>query len=175
MKRLKIYNINENYIKYLKIYDKKVPDVQDDKQNRPFLGVVLTIDDNEYFVPLTSPKLKHRKMHNQIDFTKINNGLWGALNFNNMIPVLPECLIPINFSIAEDDDEKLIKWKKLITNQISWCNKLKNREHILKKAEKLHNIIINKEANENLMKRCCDFSKLEEVASDYRLTYKSNV
>lgn len=170
MKRLKLYNVDEKYVNYLKMYDSKVPDVHNGKQNRPFLGVVLSINEIDYFVPLASPKPKHKTMHNQIDFTKINNGLWGAMNFNNMIPVLPEYTFPINLSIEVNDDKKIVKWKNLLANQISWCNKLENREHIIHKAEKLHHIIVSGEANEYLTKRCCDFIKLEEAVSKYRLT-----
>ena len=41
----------------------------------------------KYFAPLSSPKQKHLKMKNDIDFYKLSNGKLGAINFNNMIPV----------------------------------------------------------------------------------------
>lgn len=59
------------------------------KAKRPFLGIVLTINDFSYYAPLTSPKPKHIKMKDQIDFIKINDGHWGAINLNNMILCSP--------------------------------------------------------------------------------------
>lgn len=58
-------------------------------------GILFTVNGFHYYAPLTSPKPKHLQMKNQIDFLKINQGQWGAINFNNMIPV------PCNFSLDE--------------------------------------------------------------------------
>lgn len=40
-----------------------------------------------YFVPVSSPKDKHLKMKNPVDFMKLDKGALGAINFNDMIPV----------------------------------------------------------------------------------------
>ena len=53
---------------------------------RPFIGILMTHDDIEYVIPLTSPKDKHKNMKNTMDFHKINGGKWGAINFNHMFP-----------------------------------------------------------------------------------------
>ena len=83
---MKFYNIKDEYINYLKKYDAKVADNK--KGKRPYVGVVLEIDGIKYYTPFTSPKEKHRKMKNTKDFRKINQGIYGAINFNNMIPVV---------------------------------------------------------------------------------------
>ena len=65
------------------------------KKNRQQFGIIrkilehlqtylFKIEDCEYFAPLSSPKPKHKKMKNTIDFLKIKNGELGAVNFNNM-------------------------------------------------------------------------------------------
>ena len=77
------YCVEPSYCDYLREYDPKVPYTMDKKSTRPFIGIVLNINGFDYFAPLTSPKPKHLKMKNQIDFLKINNGIWGAINFNN--------------------------------------------------------------------------------------------
>ena len=61
--------------------------VDNKKGKRPYVGVVLEIDGIKYYTPFTSPKEKHRKMKNTKDFRKINQGIYGAINFNNMIPL----------------------------------------------------------------------------------------
>ena len=56
--------------------------------------------------PLTSPKPKHLHMKNQIDFLKIKGGEWGAVNFNNMIPVHPGSLKKVEMKILETDSKQ---------------------------------------------------------------------
>ncbi len=85
---MKFYNITDEYINYLKKYDAKVEDNK--KGKRPYVGVVLEIDGIKYYTPFTSLKEKHRKMKNTQDFRKSNQGIYGAINFNNMIQVV-EC------------------------------------------------------------------------------------
>ena len=91
---MKFYNIKDEYINYLKKYDAKV--VDNKKGKRPYVGVVLEIDGIKYYTPFTSPKEKHRKMKNTKDFRKINQGIYGAINFNNMIPVVESALLLID-------------------------------------------------------------------------------
>ena len=84
---LKIVRIDSNYCDFLRKYDNRVIYNKNDKELRPFIGILFTIDDYEYFAPLSSPKPKHKKMKNTLDFFKIKDGELGAVNFNNMIPV----------------------------------------------------------------------------------------
>lgn len=94
---MRFYHIQDQYIQFLKQYDDTI---EANKNNaRPYIGVVLQINDIKYYAPLTSPKAKHRKMKNGKDFRKIKSGEYGAINFNNMIPV-PDCvLISIDFKM----------------------------------------------------------------------------
>ncbi len=75
-----------------------------------------------YYAPLTSPKPKHRNMKNQIDFLKIEGGEWGAINFNDMIPVHPKSLIKVEMKILPTDSEPDRAYKNLLSNQLSRCN-----------------------------------------------------
>ena len=77
----KFYTISGKYYSYLKAFDNRIPNTENEKSNRPFIGIVLDINNYKYYAPLTSPKKKHLKMKNQIDFLKINNGLWGSNKF----------------------------------------------------------------------------------------------
>ena len=53
-------------------------------------------------------------MRNGKDFRKIANGQYGAINFNNMIPVVDEALIYIDINGIEDR-----QYKNLLGNQYS--------------------------------------------------------
>lgn len=53
--------IDYKYCDYLRNFDSKVCYNKGKKELRPFVGVLFTIDNFEYFAPLSSPKLKHKK------------------------------------------------------------------------------------------------------------------
>lgn len=166
-KRLKLYTLDMKYVRDLAKVDDKVMSVspQENKENRPFVGIVVILDDKKYCIPLTSPKPKHEKMKNDIDFSKMfdkHNKLIGALNFNNMIPVSERFIKPININPSKYDSPKEKAHKELLNNQLDWCND--NIENITKKANKLYKFVTQTpEKSRNLVRRCCDFKKLEEV------------
>lgn len=159
------YIVDANYCDFLRQKDKCVPYNKDNKETRPFVGIVFMVNGYNYYAPLTSPKAKHLKMKNQLDFLKIENGEWGAINFNNMIPVPQECLTKVQIKITDSDTNEVIAYKNLLSNQLSWCNS--NKEKILKKAKKLYSIITNNQAKEQLTKRCCNFLLDEEQCDIY--------
>lgn len=155
------------YVRDLAKADDKVMSVspQENKENRPFVGIVVIMDDKKYCIPLTSPKPKHAKMKNDMDFSKMydkHNKLIGALNFNNMIPVSDEFIMRININPSKSDSTKDRVYKELLTNQIDWCNE--NSDSIVKKANKLYKFVTQTpEKSRSLTRRCCDFKKLETV------------
>ncbi len=163
--KLKLYNIDMKYIRNLAKVDDNIFSVspQAGKESRPFVGVVIICNNKEYCIPLSSPKEKHAKMKNDVDFTKIiyQDRLIGVLNFNNMIPVTKEQLLPISLKHLKTDSPADKHYKELLSNQLSFCQQ--NSESIIKKANKLYNLVTSGKANHALKRRCCDFAKLEDV------------
>ena len=157
--RLSFYRADGKYCGYLRQLDRCVPYVKDGKDSRPFMGIVLSINEFHYYAPLSSPKPKHLKMKNQIDFIKINGGKWGVINFNNMIPVHSRRLARIEPALLPADTQSDRAYRDLLTNQLTWCNS--NRDAIYSKAEKLHRTIVNGKGWPELNNRCCDFLLLE--------------
>ena len=155
------------YIRDLSRVDDKVMSVspQEHKENRPFVGVIVICESKIYCIPFTSPKPKHLKMKNDLDFSRMinkNNEIIGALNFNNMIPVCSDVIKLIDIKPNKADDPKDKEYKKLLNNQLDWCNE--NMDNIIKKANKLYNIVTKTpDKFKNLTRRCCDFLKLEAV------------
>ena len=115
-KELKLVRVNEKYIKFLSAIDNKVPYNSKNKKGRPFIGILFQVDKIQYFAPLSSPKAKHKKMPNNIDFLKISNGKYGVINFNNMVPVPEKEIIEIDYTAIKDKEYLL-----LLENQIRWC------------------------------------------------------
>ncbi|OUP62794.1 MULTISPECIES: type III toxin-antitoxin system ToxN/AbiQ family toxin [Pseudoflavonifractor] len=159
------YKVNAAYCDFLRDADPCVPYTMDQKSARPFVGIVFSVNGFQYYAPLTSPKPKHLNMKNQVDFMKVNRGTWGAINFNNMIPVVPECVEKVDMRITSGDSKADRDYKNLLSNQLSWCNS--HRTRILKQAEKLHAMIVQGKAWPTLVKRCCDFRMDEERCKEY--------
>jgi protein AbiQ len=153
--KLALYCVDPDYCDFLRKTDPCVPTTRDDKAKRPFVGVLISLQNMDYYAPLTSPKPKHRTMKNQLDFLKINDGRWGAINFNNMIPIRPQFLTPVIVAPTPTDTPPETAYKNLLANQLSWCNK--NKERIVAQAAKLHRLITTGTARPALVQRCCNF------------------
>lgn len=160
---MKFYHIADEYIEFLKSYDSKVP--ENKNESRPYVGVVLEINGIKYYAPFSSPKNKHKQMHNGKDFRKIANGLYGAINFNNMIPVVDEALKYIDISKIEDE-----RYRNLLNHQYQAI--LSDSKQIEKTASALHTLIFKNdtelsEHEKKVKLRCCDLRLLEKVYSEY--------
>ena len=167
MSRLSFYRVDAGYADYLREFDHRVPYTFDDKQNRPFVGVIITLCDTPFFVPLSSPKEKHLTMHNMPDFHKIEGGEWGAINFNNMIPVPEKYLTLISTELPASYTEEQYKYINLLKNQLTWCNITKNKDMICNKANRLYDIITTNKATQKLKNRCCNFDLLMKIYNNY--------
>lgn len=164
MKELKLVVIDSNYCDYLRKYDNKVPYNFEKKENRPFVGVLFSVENFMYFAPLSSPKPKHLKMNNTVDFLRIDGGRLGAINFNNMIPVKAECIQLIDLKKVTNNIKEN-NYLKLLKKQIYWLNR--NKDRVYSNSIKLYNGYINKTLNDKIQDRCCDFKLLENMCEIY--------
>ena len=95
------------YIKYLRKFDKIVP--YNKAHTRPYIGVVYKYNGVNYFAPLSSPKPKHITMNEiALDISKINDGIWGIVNLNNMIPTPTFCLTEVLPQVKDEKYRNLI-------------------------------------------------------------------
>ena len=168
--RFSLYRVDMKYIRNLANADDNVLSVspQIGKESRPFIGIVIICGCKQYCIPLSSPKPKFQDMKNDVDFSKFfdpKGRLIGVLNFNNMIPVREDVITHISFKILPSDNAAEIHYKKLMMNQLAFCQK--NQDAIVKKANKLYRMITEARASYQLRKRCCDFRKLEQVLEKY--------
>ena len=161
---MKFYHIKDDFIAYLRQFDSKV--AENKNESRPYVGIVFQIGDIKYYAPFSSPKPKHKKMKNGKDFRKINNGLYGVINFNNMIPVLDSVLIEIDIINIPD-----VRYRRLLQNQYNYIKA--DRDGILRTAGNLRKLIFEDEKNlsgyEKIVKRrCCDLQLLESKYLDFK-------
>ena len=165
--KLKLYSIDMKYVRDLHNVDDRVQSVspQIHKSNRPFVGVVVVCEDHLYCIPLDHPKEKHITMKNDVDFTRIFDGekLIGVMNFNNMIPVNESVIRTLDVKPGKHDNGEERAYKILCAKELDWIQK--NQDAIIKKANKLYDMIVSGTANHGLARRCLDFKKLERVLS----------
>jgi len=161
---MRFYNLTNEYVSFLKNWDSKVPDNKNEK--RPYVGTVLELSGVKYFAPITSPKEKHRHMKNSKDFRKINEGKYGAINLNNMIPVVASALIDIDIPNLQDK-----KYMRLLQDQYSYIRA--DQEQIRTAALRLHTLVFTDDQKLStfdlrVKNRCCNLPVLENAALKYK-------
>lgn len=162
---MQFYYVKDDYIEFLRKYDNKVP--ENKGEHRPYVGIVFQINETKYYAPFTSPKPKHLTMKDNLDFIKIKGGEYGAINLNNMIPILDEALI--EFDISKEPD---IKYRNLLNNQLKFIRHSSIKIQL--KASKLHNLLFSnpcelKSHQISIKNRCCDICLLETIYKNYTL------
>lgn len=120
----------------------------------------------KYFARLSSPKTKHLKMKSKLDFLKLDNGKLGAINFNNMLPVMDKnvVILDLNKHCLTDKEEK---YRKLLREQIYWLNRHNNSLYSKSKNYIVH--YMNRKLNQQVYNRCCNFKLLEEKCLEYNM------
>lgn len=169
--KLKWYIADKDYISYLKQYDDKVENINYSAKLKPYIGIVVNINEFNYYVPISSAKSKHYKIKEGMDFIKIMQAdkIIGVLNLNNMVPILNEKIQILNYrEIDKYREFETEKEKRLYISFLSFELNLINQkvEKIRKNATKLYNEKINN-PNSNISKRCCNFKLLEEKCVEY--------
>lgn len=168
--KLDIFYVDKKYIRDLSNVDDNVLSVspQSGKDSRPFIGIVIIMDNKEYCIPLTSPKSKFDvKTHE--DFIKIPDPKLktpegapvtiGILNINNMIPVSASFLQKVDLSERSELD---CKRRKLLLKEIKWCRE--NYDLICRKANKLYiKVTVTPDKDRKLTARCLKFVLLEKL------------
>ena len=165
--KLNFYIVDDNYIKYLSKFDKHI--AYNKEQKRPYIGVVIIVNDCYYFAPLFSPKQKHKTYKSNLTFFKIINIKTkkdlGIIRFSDMIPV------PLDSIKLIELKDKSYGYKRLLSEQYSYINIPENRKKIFEKAEKIYKIVIT-ESKSKMAKfykeLSCDFKLLEEKCVKYK-------
>ena len=160
---LKFYDIDENYIQFLKTIDRQVPDVKSDSNNQFLCSVVLEIKWVKYYAPIS-----HKTDKQQTNLQIFDNGVpISTIRFSFMIPAFDEVLTYKNFKdIAKIDPA----YASLLHAEYSYYSN--NVADIKSKALSVYKIGCNK--NHRLNYTCCDFKKLEEHYMEYQTNKDTN-
>ena len=170
---MKLYSITDNYINYLRKYENRVYDNKEDirKVTRKYLGIVLKINDFNYYIPMSSPKKSDYKDNEirksivpivrmiskeEVDRIPV---LKGTLRISNMIPVPESELI-----LYEPKFEKNKNYKILVEKELEFIDK--NEDMIKKYASIIYNQKINN-YDVSYINNVVDFKLLEQKCLEY--------
>ena len=160
MENIKLYEISEKYINYLLPYAPHLfhNSKENQKNKRKYIGVILRINEINYFAPLSSYKEKHKQMKEALDFIKIKK--YAVINLNNMFPA------PINeCKYVDINNERNIHYKALLRSEYRFIKSI--QEKVRKNAALVYNHKLKNGNSTALAKRCNDFLKLEDAYKNY--------
>lgn len=166
------YIVDKDYFSYLFNFDRRIGYIDYSNRLKLHIGIILTINNDNFYVPISSPKPKHIKMNNSLSFHKLiddNNKLLAVFNLNNMIPVQDEFVIKLKYSTIDkyrtfNSLDDLNNYIYLLQIEKHYIDQI---EHILKdKALKLYQHRIQN-PDSKLSNICCDFELLQAQAKLY--------
>lgn len=164
MDNIKFYEISNKYIDYLSPHaphlflNKKPRQINE----RKYIGIILHINNVDYFAPLSSFKPKHKTMDEMLDFIKIKN--YAVINLNNMFPVpQSECTY---VDIAQEKD---LRYRSLLLSEYRYIKSI--QEKIRKNALVIYKHKLEKVIQQDLLK---DVTILHCWRSFARITNKLN-
>ena len=158
---IQFYEINLDYIDYLANFAPHIFHNKQKNQNnsRKYIGIVLFINNFDYFVPLSSFKEKHKNMAETVDFLKVKE--FAVLNLNNMIPVPESERTYLDINQVPD-----LNYKNLLRKEYRVIKVLE--EKILKNSQIVYSHKIHNGNETKLCKRCNDFLLLEEKSLAFK-------
>ena len=165
--------IDKDYVEYLKLFDNKVQNIDYKDKLKPYIGIILNVNNFKYYVPITSAKAKYIKQNNNLDIVYIkdnNQKLLGVLNLNNMIPVNDNEITLLNFTKLRkyrkfDNLNEEYKYISFLSMEIVYIRLLS--KVITHKAQKLYAEKTNN-PHSKISQRTNDFKLLEEKCLEYQ-------
>ncbi len=171
------YTVDPDYLEYLNKIDSEVyynPSYR--SSIKPFVGIIIGIENYNYFIPVSSAKEKHKRWRNVSDehfliYEVIDNNITisgdiykfysekekmhilAILDIKKMIPVPNGCYERIEFDELQD-----LRYKALFEKEYAFCLNVKMK--VVKKVEELY----HKQKETGLIRRAnCNFSVLEKA------------
>ena len=173
MDEFKIYSVSDKYISYLR---EKFPNVYSNKidnrtHTRKYVGVVITIGEFKYYIPMSSPKDSDFQIAGENKVIKksiipiirivVKNSvgekeLKGTLRISHMIPV-PESELEL-YDLEHETDEA---YKDLVQNEIIFIRK--NHDKIMNNASVLYKQKAENDTSAGYVKSALPFKEIEEL------------
>lgn len=131
--KLDFYEVNIDYVKYLKQFDSRIPDVVYQNRNKFVCGTLFKINGLNFFAPVSSFNIKQNSNY----VIEVGNVPVGSVRYSFMFPV-PDSEIKQKVINNESD----YQYRFLLRQELKYCNK--NREVIQSKAKAIYHKALDK-------------------------------
>lgn len=174
-------SINSDYLDSLRTEEIRIPyseyTVDGQKRFKPFFTPLFTVLDLTYITQISSPKPRHEKMKDNLDFIKVYKkeedktddtlDFYGVINLNYMFPVPSKYIYELKNSNIDtvrefENEEDKSKYIDLLSKQMEIINTL----NLPVQAKKVYDLK-NSAPGSKVSQRCLDFKGLEIVATNY--------
>jgi len=152
---LDFYEIDSNYLNFLRTIDSKIPNLSSTPHDKFVCGIVLIKNGFKYFVPLSS---FNRQQKTNFVIKDAGRPI-ASLRFCFMFPVLDGL-----FTIKVIRNEMDLNYRRLLNKEFNYCRL--HEPEILSDADRVYDQVVNIKNNDYVV-NCCDFLKLEIAASQY--------
>lgn len=152
--KIGFYDVNIDYIEYLKQFDPKVPNIVYDSHQKFLCGVVFKINGMKYYVPVSS---FNREVQSNY-LIQVGGIPVGSLRFSFMFPV-PDSEIELKRLWREQDND----YRFLMSKELNFC--VEHSEAIQAKARSVYFTVQRNRAK--LGHYFCDFKKLERKCKEW--------
>ncbi len=166
------YDVDKKYIEFLQNSETevrgftRVPNMEYGVRMQKFLcGIVLKINEINYYVPVTSKKERLPDSVLVLIPTDKIDQIKGSLKFNYMIPV-PDFAITVRKINSEPD----LSRRRFLNGQLLYCQSIETI--ILNQARRTYNKWFEGKGSERFYYNCCDFKLLEEKYKEFIETNK---
>jgi len=164
-------NIDEKFLDWLRSnYDNRVPKTNYGADRfKPFFGNLFAVGDLVYVTQISSPKERHAKVKQSLDFYKIyhpdDDELIAVVNLNYMFPVHKMLMRNLKYSEIDkhrnfDSDDEKSKYIDFLRIELKEINKL----GLINASQKIYEL---KYAKPTVSQRSFDFKILENACLEY--------
>lgn len=152
--------MKKEYLDHLRKHDDKVPKHVEDGNEKLYVGVVMSTNKTNYFVPLSS-----FDQYQQTNFVleQQNKRKLGSLRLSFMLPVDEEHSSVLEKIDLNDYNDKDIKYRRLLDKQLRLCTQ--NKDQIINRAKKVYDM--GNDPEHPRYKDCVKFKNLEEKSLQY--------
>lgn len=153
---LDFYDVDLDYINFLKQYDTQIPNISYTSHNKFVCGIVLNVNGIKYYAPISSNTVPQRTNFLIYD----NKRPISSIKFCFMFPAKEDVIQKKDISAIRTTDPA---YADLLQMEYSYC--VSHEQNILQKAEQVYQIGTN--PSHKLFYTCCDFKKLEEIYESF--------
>ena len=153
---IKFYDVKKDYTDFLRSVDIKIPNISYIGNDKFLCGVVLKVNQFNYYAPISSLT---KKLFTSQQIIHTDGRILGTIKFSFMFPCPDNVLIEKDFTIEPDE-----KYRDLLINELNYCDN--NYHDIKKRAEYIYKRYLSGH-DPLLIQNCCNFPVLEIKMQEY--------